>query len=181
MSVSLAVANSNGMNARTATPCSGRGSISIFYSRYAKSDSTENELRAFRFLHPVPGSLHLTWGCGAWNQNISQLRAAGFNVWGDEPSAPASAGHIVKWRGEISARFDDIFRITSSNPFEIRPGCSRISNPCSSPTRPWRTPRPATPTTTRPPASTRSSGSGDRRMSWRNGPDSASKASRRTG
>ncbi len=81
----------------------------LLYSRYAESDSTENELRAFRSLHPVAGSLHLNWGCGSWSKSIPQLRGEGFDVWGYEPSAPASEGHIVKWRGEISAQFDGIF------------------------------------------------------------------------
>jgi hypothetical protein len=81
----------------------------FLYSRSAESDSTENERRAFRSLQPTPGSLHLNWGCGEWSQSIPQLRAEGFDVWGYEPSAPESAGHIVKWRGEISAQFDGIF------------------------------------------------------------------------
>jgi hypothetical protein len=109
MSHRLAAANSNGRNDRTATPCSGRRSISILFSRYAESGSTEIELRAFRSLHAVPGSLHLIWGRGASSQNISQLRAEGFDVAGYEPSAPPSTGHIVKWRGQISAQCDGTF------------------------------------------------------------------------
>ena len=81
----------------------------ILYSRYSEADSTENEMRTFRSLEPKEGQIYLNWGCGAWSEAISQLRAEGFDVWGFETNAPTSSPYIVTGRDQILAKFDGIF------------------------------------------------------------------------
>jgi SAM-dependent methyltransferase len=81
----------------------------LLYTRYSEANSTESEMRTFRSLDPKPGGLYLNWGCGVWSETIPQLRSEGFDIWGFEPSAPASSPHIVASRDQISARFDGIF------------------------------------------------------------------------
>ena len=82
----------------------------LLYSNYSESDSTSNEIKTFESLSPRPGGLFLDWGCGrAWSKTITSLRHDGWNVWGYEPSVPATSGFIIKHRDEISSRFDGIF------------------------------------------------------------------------
>jgi hypothetical protein len=86
------------------------GDYRLLYSRYAESDSTEDEIRTFKSLDPQPGQLHLDWGCGgSWSQTIDRLRIEGHDVWGYEPSADAATSFVVNRRDAISARFRGIF------------------------------------------------------------------------
>ena len=80
----------------------------MLYTRYNETNSTGSEIRTFRSLDPKPGGLYLNWGSGVWSETIPRLRAEGFDVWGFEPTAPASSPHIVSRRDQISARFDGI-------------------------------------------------------------------------
>jgi len=81
----------------------------LLYSRYSESDSTTNEIRTFLSTSPQSGGLYLNWGCGAWSETIPELRKQGYDVWGHEPSIRESSDVIVKYRDEISARFNAIF------------------------------------------------------------------------
>jgi hypothetical protein len=81
----------------------------LLYTRYNETDSTESEIRTFHSLNPKPGGLYLNGGCGVWCETIPRLRSEGFDVWGFEPTAPASNAHIVTSRDQITARFDGIF------------------------------------------------------------------------
>jgi hypothetical protein len=82
----------------------------LLYSRYSEADSTDNEILAFHSLSPTPGALYLDWGSGGqWSKTIESLRASGFEVWGYEPSAPATSGFVVNTTDQISAKFDGIF------------------------------------------------------------------------
>jgi hypothetical protein len=82
----------------------------FLYSYYSEADSTPNEVRTFNSLKPQKGALYLDWGCGGvWSKTVSTLRKDGFDVWGYEPSAETSENYVVRFRGEISARFDGIF------------------------------------------------------------------------
>jgi SAM-dependent methyltransferase len=81
----------------------------LLYTRYAETNSTDSEVRTFQSLEPRPGGLYLNWGCGAWSSTIPWLRAEGFDVWGFEPTAPASDPHVVAKRDQISVCFDGIF------------------------------------------------------------------------
>lgn len=81
----------------------------LLYSRYSEGNSTASEVLAFETLEPKQGALYLDWGCGgAWSKTIEQLRSAGFDVWGYEPSVEPS-GFVVNHRDQISAKFDGIF------------------------------------------------------------------------
>jgi SAM-dependent methyltransferase len=81
----------------------------MLYTRYSETNSTESEIRTFHSLDPKPTGVYLNWGCGVWSETIPRLRAEGFDVWGFEPTAPASDSHIVASRDQISVRFDGIF------------------------------------------------------------------------
>jgi SAM-dependent methyltransferase len=81
----------------------------MLYARYSETNSTESEIRTFHSLGPKPTGVYLNWGCGVWSETIPRLRADGFDVWGFEPTAPASDSHVVASRDQISVRFDGIF------------------------------------------------------------------------
>jgi SAM-dependent methyltransferase len=81
----------------------------LLYQGYTEGDSTEQELRAFHALQPRRDGLYLNWGSGAWSSSVARLRAEGWDVWGYEPHAETDDPHVVKTRGEVSARFDGIF------------------------------------------------------------------------
>ena len=82
----------------------------LLYSRYAESDSSEDEIRTFRSLKPEPGQLYLDWGCGgSWSPTVDRLRDEGQDVWGYEPSADAPGAFVVNRRGDVSAQFKGIF------------------------------------------------------------------------
>ncbi|WP_116344555.1 class I SAM-dependent methyltransferase [Blastopirellula marina] len=82
----------------------------LLYSRYAESDSTENEIQTFRSMEPERIGPYLDWGCGGiWSRTVSRLRDEHYDVWGYEPSAETSSDFIVNHRQLISARFNGIF------------------------------------------------------------------------
>jgi SAM-dependent methyltransferase len=81
----------------------------LLYAHYQEGDSTEAELRAFELLGPRRDGLYLNWGSGASSRSVERLRAQGYDVWGYEPNAEVSDPHVVRHRGEVSARFDGIF------------------------------------------------------------------------
>lgn len=82
----------------------------LLYSRYSEGDSTANEIRTFESLGPVRNGVYLDWGCGGtWSRTVRDLREAGYDVWGFEPSAEASGDFVVNHRHAIAARFDGIF------------------------------------------------------------------------
>lgn len=60
---------------------------SLHYSCYNEGDSTESELRTFRYLNPTPEGVYLNFGCGKWSKSVAQLRAQGYNIFGFEPHA----------------------------------------------------------------------------------------------
>lgn len=81
----------------------------LLYSHYQEGDSTDAELRAFELLSPRRDGLYLNWGSGASSRSVEQLRRQGYDVWGFEPNAETDDPHVVKTRGEVSARFDGVF------------------------------------------------------------------------
>jgi hypothetical protein len=76
----------------------------LLYSRYKEGDSTTNEIRTFRSLRPQRDRAYVNWGSGAWNATIGQIRAEGMDLWGYEPSAPASASYVVRDKAQLPSR-----------------------------------------------------------------------------
>jgi SAM-dependent methyltransferase len=82
------------------------------YRVFTEGDSTEAELRAFDALQPRRDGVYLNWGAGAWSSTIPRLRAEGWNVFGYEPHASATApspGLLTSRRDLEALRFDGIF------------------------------------------------------------------------
>jgi hypothetical protein len=73
----------------------------LLYSRYKEGDSTANEVRTFHSLRPRKDRVYANWGAGAWNGTIGRIRSEGFDLWGYEPSAPASAAHVVSDKSQL--------------------------------------------------------------------------------
>lgn len=81
------------------------------YRIYSEGDTTEYEKRSFFKLNPVKTGRYLNFGCGgSWSKSLHQLRDAGWDVVGFEPSADNPTNEIMRsWDELESQRFDGIF------------------------------------------------------------------------
>lgn len=82
----------------------------LHYSLYSEGDTTEAEIRTFQLLNPMKGKKYLNYGCGAWTETISRLRAEGYDVWGYDPYAPSASEYVYNCMEQMQdLQFDGLF------------------------------------------------------------------------
>ena len=79
------------------------------YSVYSESDSSENEIRAFRMLSPKKNGIYLNYGSGAWSKSASVLQSEGYKVFTFDSFCEGDHPNMLTLNEVKSRKFDGIY------------------------------------------------------------------------
>ena len=79
------------------------------YSVYSESDSSENEVRAFRMLSPKKAGIYLNYGSGAWSKSATILQSEGYKVFTFDSFCDGNHPEMLTLKEVKSMKFDGIY------------------------------------------------------------------------